>query len=222
MTEVALALKEHENLLRLTEHGVLDEIKKILSQFWLAPHEVSAQVKSTIERLMDTSSLRVVVSGETRNISLYVIASTEILAVTPFSSIESNTLLQEMYGAAYLPSGCTWHIFSAEVKLLRRLALPKVLFVNPCVMENFQIPRLSLSIGLLASYLRKFQKADVRIIDMQTGATIKDIMDSLEQINPDIFGLSISYGQKPLALSILQEVYRAKRERVIDSLVVLI
>ena len=108
-----------------------------------------------------------------------------------------------------------------STRLIRRLSLPKVLLINPCVIENFPIPRLCLSVGLLAGYLRKCQKADVRIVDMQLGATVDEAIEKAVDLKPDLIGMSISYGQKEVALSILDGIYCAKQERLIDPLVAL-
>jgi methylmalonyl-CoA mutase cobalamin-binding subunit len=208
-------------LLRLTEESVLDTLKKILAQFWLPPYELKAHIEAMIAPLVGDGSLHVVVSGETKNISLYVLNSTGVLAMTPLSSLNSNMLLREMYGEAFLPRDTVWHIFPPDASLLHRLSLPRVLLINPCVLENFPIPRLCLSIGLLGSYLRKYQKADVHIIDMQIGPSVEDILREAVQLQPALIGMSISYGQKHLALSILKEIYESKKRGNLPSQVVL-
>jgi len=217
----ALTIKEEEALFLLTENSIIDEMRTVVEQFWLPPHKACAQIEKIIRLYTDDLSLKVMVSGETKNISLYIIGSSGVLALTPFSNIDSNVLLQKVYGESLLPKNRKWYIFPPDPRLIRRLTLPKVLLVNPCVLENFPVPRLSLSIGLLASYLRKYQKADVRIIDMQMGFTVKDIIDEALQFRPVLFGLSISFGQKGIALSILDEIYNARKPAITDPLIVL-
>jgi hypothetical protein len=221
MSEISFRCAKESILLQLTELQVLAEIKQILSEFWLPPHEMSMQIRKIVDLLLEGMPLEIVVSGETRNVSLYVISTNEVLVFTPFSTIENNVLLQEVYSTTSLPQKCVWYIFPADALLLRRLSFPKVLLVNPCVLEHFPIPRLCLSIGSLASYLRKYQKADVHLIDMQVGSTVEDILEEVRSFRPVLFGLSISYGQKHLALSILKHIYQAKAEGFIDPLVVL-
>jgi hypothetical protein len=210
-----------EILLQLVKSGALDEFKEVLSQFWLAPHEASQKVMDIIERYVADRSLTVVVSGETRNISLYVIRQHHVLVLNPFSQIRDNVLLREVYDISSLPEDCSCHIFDATARLLSRLTLPKILLVNPCVLENFPIPRLALSISLPASYLRKYQKADVRLIDMQVGPSVQDIIDEALRFRPALFGMSVSFGQKYVAYAILEELYAAKQAGLIDPLVVL-
>src|SRR3990172_1762493 len=168
-------LQEHEPFLGLTKGPVIGEIEAVLSQFWLPPHEVAGRVERIVSRVLGDRPVGIVVSGETKNVALYVLDSEAVLSLSPFSSIADNCLSREVYDEASLPQDRTWYVFPRDVQLVQRLCLPRVLLVNPCVLENFPIPRLCLSIGLLASYLRKCQKADVRLIDMQVGPTIEDI-----------------------------------------------
>jgi hypothetical protein len=220
MAEV-LTVEREEALSPLTENRIIDQMRTVLEQFWLPPHQSEAKIEKIIRSHLEEPSLRVIVSGETDNISLYILSSSGIFVLNPFSSINSNFLLQEVYGESLLPKGRKWYIFPPDPRLIRRLTLPKVMLVNPCVLENFPVPRLSLSIGLLAGYLRKYQKADVRIVDMQMGATVEDIVDEVLRFRPILFGLSISFGQKDIALSILDGVFSIRRGALTDPLVVL-
>lgn len=221
MAKIISLFQEDEALLNLTNPAVLGEITKILSEFWVPPHKIKNRIKDVLTRREGDISFDIIVSGETNNISSYIISSTGVLVITPFSDIEHNVLLREIYGESVLPKDRKWYIFPATETLLHRLSLPRVLLVNPSVIENFPIPRLCLSIGLLGSYLRKYQKAEVHIIDMQVGATIKDIIYKAAKLQPALFGMSISYGQKHVALSILEELYRIRRLGTINPLVVL-
>ncbi len=85
--------------------------------------------------------------------------------------------------------------------------LPKVVLINPSVKEVFPSPRLALCVSLLASYLRKYQKADVRIVDMQIGPTMNDIIKEVKEVHPDIIGISVSFGQLPLGKQILERIF---------------
>ena len=194
-------------------------IKEILSQFWLPTYELENQLHKQLVGVR--LPLEIVVSGETKTISAYVITEQCILVITPFSPIATNVVLQDTIGEVGPTQSEHWHIFSAQPKLLARLRLPKVLLANPCVLENFPIPRLCLSIGLLASYLRKYQKANVKLVDMQLGNSIDDVVSHAIAYKPDMFGMSISYGQKYVSLSILEGIYSAKKRGLINPLVVL-
>ncbi|OYO84369.1 hypothetical protein CG709_15135, partial [Lachnotalea glycerini] len=105
--------------------------------------------------------------------------------------------------------------FEIDNELLEILDMPKILLINLCVIENFPIPRLNLSTGVIASYLRKMQIADIYIIDMQVGATISEIIRETQNIKPDIIGLSISFGQKKLAIKLIEKLYEDNKNAFI-------
>ena len=218
-----LHTQTYPRLRSLTSQSFLDEIKAIFSQFWLSTDELESLIQAKlVEYEANDSELKVTVSGETKGLTAYLIHPREgVLVVSPSLAICHNVLLQELYNETDLPTDRFWHIFPPSPPLLQRLTLPKVLLVNPCVLENFPIPRLSLSIGLLASYLRKYHKANVNIIDMQVGVTIEEVVARVIELKPDLFGMSISYGQKYVGLSILDGIYVAKQKNLINPLVVL-
>jgi Radical SAM superfamily/B12 binding domain len=215
------ATKEWSTYGTLAELGsaqMLNQFRAVLSSFWLPPHEMAQKIRN-LPMVVQQPQLSLIVSGETKNVSLYVASKTEVLAFMPFASLRNNVLLRDVYSYSEI-SDRNWDVFPADSSLVSRLTLPRVLLVNPCVLNNFPIPRLSLSISLLASYLRKSQLADVRIIDMQTGATSADVIEQTLKFKPALFGMSVSYGQKDIAVSIIEEVYRAKKQGLINSLVV--
>jgi B12 binding domain/Radical SAM superfamily len=215
-----LPMSEDTALLSLVEQHVLEQITEGLGQFWLPPHEMKKRMDECIAYYIEEHVLHTVISGETKNIALYVIGETRVLVITPFSEVHENLLLRELYDDALLPRNTIWSIFPKDGLLLQRLSLPRVLLINPCVIEHFPVPRLCLSIGSLASYLRKYQKAEVHVIDMQIGISIHEILAYLTALQPVLVGISISYGQKYLALSLLKEIYRAKTGGMVSSRVV--
>ena len=79
-----------------------------------------------------------------------------------------------------------------------------------CVLENFPIPRLNLSTASIAAYLRKQQKAKVKIIDMQLRTTIDDIEKVLNKDKFEIIGISISFGQKDLSEELISKILNIK------------
>ena len=188
----------------------MDSFINILSKFWLSPEEMVDLVVKDIEKHTKNNSLKVIVSGETENISLYILDKNDVFIFSPFTPIENNVLLNEIYDKKKLPLNINSYIFPLDNKILNRLKMPKVLLVNPCVNENFPIPRLCLSVGILAGYLRKYQKAEVRIIDMQMNFTLSDVEKFVELFSPYLIAISISFGQKDLAISILEKVYKNK------------
>ena len=193
-------------------------VEEVLGQFWLPPHEMSSRLTEVIA-LSGEVPRKVLVSGETRNVTLYVVYRRGVLVGMPFSPLADNPLLKELYSADNLLNTPGWQLFPPHRRLLRRLALPRVLLINPCVLKNFPIPRLNLSVGLLAGYLRKRQLADVRIVDMQMGITSENVVREVLRERPALLGMSVSYGQKQLAIEILDAVYQAKNRHQIAPLV---
>ncbi len=184
-------------------------VEEIVQEFWQPPHEMVRRLASVLEETGGPERVNLVVSGETSNLSFYLLGSDGILLICPGTTIESNPLLSELgISPSPVPDLVGVALIPRSQALVDRLQLPKVLLVNPCVLENFPIPRLCLSIGLLASHLRLLQKADVRICDMQVGTTVDEITDTAVQLRPDLIGISISYGQKSIAETILQDLYR--------------
>ncbi|HEU5409357.1 MAG TPA: radical SAM protein, partial [Nitrospira sp.] len=206
---------------RIPRSPLWHDVESILAEYWLPPHVMSAKVTAVLEHLEGLSFDRVLVSGESRNVTLYVVGTKSVLVANPFSSIRSNVLLREVFGSSISLPDRKWFTFPLSSDFLRRLSLPTILLVNPCVLENFPIPRLSLSIGLLASYLRKNQQADVRLIDMQLGDSLSDVVSAALSIKPDLIGVSVSYGQKALAESLLDELYAAQVQGQLRSTFVL-
>lgn len=105
-------------------------------------------------------------------------------------------------------------------KIKHRIKLPKIVLVNLCVVENFPIPRLSLSVGAIASYIRMYQAANVFIIDMQMRINLSEVEEKCEKINPDIIGISVSFGQKKLCLQLISEIQERLSETFNPKIVV--
>ena len=75
-----------------------------------------------------------------------------------------------------------------------------------CVLENFPIPRLNLSTGAIAAYVREHQKARVKIVDMQLRTKIDDIIKIIQQDRFQLVGISISFGQKNLSDELINKI----------------
>lgn len=199
--------KQMKNVfLQILACPLYEEIKEILGQFWLPPHELEKSVYGAIRSSNISDIVRVIVSGETHNTTLYVICDDQVLAITPFSHIEDNTIFKEFHDVVQLSHG-SYSIFHLNDRLDERLNLPKVALINPCVIENFPVPRLSLSIGLLGAMLRKEQAAQVRIFDMQMDLSTDVIQELVLNFGADIVGISISYGQLNIAEEIIAALY---------------
>ena len=112
-------------------------------------------------------------------------------------------------------------ILPLKNEIIQRLNFLKILLINPYIVENYPMPRLSLSISIIASYLRKYQKAEVYIIDTQFKIKIDEILQKIIELKPDIIGISIPHAQTRLALEIIEKIYEQTNKNVINSTIVL-
>lgn len=207
-------------LCNLITQPILSELSDLLSQFWLPPHKMGLLALEIAKNHLADIDFKVLISGETSNITLYIISEKEVLAFAPFIDISETILLNE-FASCVKEQDKHWCLLHSNPELLQRLNLPKVALINPCVLENFPVPRLSLSVGLLAGYLRKHQMADVYIYDMQMELTIDEIVTDIVRLMPEIIGITVSYGQRNLALSLVSRFFQAKRDGKLSSLLVL-
>ena len=204
---------------RLTslEFDLLQHFERISSQFWLPPHELRSELIRVDPRLEE---LDLVVTGEDKTITAYIRDEKAVLVLMPFLDIAQNALLCELFEPNSLPK--THSVIIPRDPLLDdRFDLPRILLINPCVLNTHPIPRLSLGVGMVAAYLRKLQKGDVRIIDMQVGTTLSEIESYASDWLPEIIGVSISYGQKHAVESILDRLWEQKRGWTHTPLIVL-
>lgn len=176
-------------------------------EFWKPP---PTHLNSIEERLSADSAFSrykdVVVSGETENISVYIMGNEDIIVYSPFQRYKENEVL--LMSRKILAKQCD-HICLIErtKEIAERLSLPKILLINPSITDVFPTPRFALSVAVIAGYLRKHQKADVSIVDMQVGPTIETIIEEIRRLRPDIIGVSISFGQASLTTSILERIF---------------
>ncbi|MFS1519599.1 B12-binding domain-containing radical SAM protein [Bacillus sp. SCS-151] len=200
---------------------ILQYLDELFGDFWNSPHEMKEEIKSFFN-INQVHYKDLIVTGETENLTLYLITEEDVTVFCPKSDIRENKLLNRW--------DCNWahnfnqplHISTIKLdkKLIKQLELPKMLLINLSVIENFPIPRLNLSIGTLASYLRNKQLADVTIIDMQVGVTLEGIVEKALEINPSLIGMSVNFGQKQLAFSLTEKLFNHKLNGSIDSLIV--
>jgi radical SAM superfamily enzyme YgiQ (UPF0313 family) len=180
--------------------------------FWKPPTSLADQITPAInEFLGEPDVLRVVVSGETDNISLYVVGVASTIAYAPFSSIRNSPVVREAEVEILAQADDHLLLLRTKEPLVRRLSLPVVALINPCVAEVFPAPRLPLCICSLAAYLRQRQKADVHLIDMQLDADPDSAVHAAQALNPSIIGISISFGQTNAAIALLQRLYAGPR-----------
>jgi hypothetical protein len=107
------------------------------------------------------------------------------------------------------PSGWTqvWgdHVAAGVIPsvALDRLHTPHTVLIALYHAENFPLPRFPLGISDMAYALRKEMMGRVTLLDMQLGATVASIMADLRAMRPDIIGISATFGQHDLLVTLL-------------------
>lgn len=180
-------------------------------RIWDSPQTLSIYIRNKVSKIPCFSDYKkVIVSGETDNLSIYLISEHDIILYTPFMEALHNIIFVET--SPKLLMKYTDHIYLVEKtkKIMNRLSLPKVVLINLSVRDVFPTSRFALCVSSLAGYLRKYQKAEVFIIDMQIGSTIEAIIEEIKEIQPDIIGISISFGQINVAISLLERIFSDK------------
>lgn len=202
---------------RLQADDALAAFTAMASELWQPPHVLAEAAEAFVDGCVEAPGRPdIVVSGETAGISFYFIGQHETLVVTPLSDVADNPVLKELFGDIGI-RGRHHHRVPTDARLRARLTLPRIMFINPCVLENFPIPRLSLSVGLPAAYLRQHHRADVRIVDMQMGVDLDSVIAEIEAFRPDLVGMSVSYGQRDIAMDILDRVTELNRRGLLDT-----
>jgi hypothetical protein len=89
----------------------------------------------------------------------------------------------------------------------QRLARPRVLLAALYHPEWFPLPRFPLAISDLARAARATLLGQVRLMDMQLGVTIDDIIAVVGSWEPDIVGVSATFGQHDLMTRLLDHLF---------------
>jgi hypothetical protein len=89
----------------------------------------------------------------------------------------------------------------------RRLLAPRVLLTALYHPEWFPLPRFPLAISDLARAARSTLMGQVRLIDMQLGPSLADVMTAVRTWQPHIIGISATFGQHDLTLELLDHLH---------------
>lgn len=82
---------------------------------------------------------------------------------------------------------------------------PKIVLINLCDVKLRPVPRLNLSTGVITSYLRAKDAAEVTVIDMQMGMNVKDVVQKCKELKPDLVGMSVDFKEYDIAERMLEE-----------------
>lgn len=203
------------------DNRISQYIRSFSKKIWNSPQTLSIHIRNKASKISYLSDYKkIIVAGETDNLSIYLISKYDIIIYTPFMETLQNIIFVET--SPKLLMKYTDHIYLIEKtkKIMNRLSFPKVVLINPSVRDIFPIPRLALCVSSLAGYLRKYQKAEVFIIDMQIGSRIETLIGEIREIQPDIIGISISFGQIGVATSVLERIFSDKEIMARNPLVI--
>ncbi|MGH3913006.1 MAG: B12-binding domain-containing radical SAM protein [Pseudonocardiaceae bacterium] len=89
---------------------------------------------------------------------------------------------------------------------LHRLTRPRVLLAALYHPEVFPLPRFPLAISDLARAARSTLTGHVEMMDMQLGVTLEQIIDAVATGQPDVVGISATFGQHDLLTELLDAV----------------
>lgn len=89
---------------------------------------------------------------------------------------------------------------------LYKIQKPNVKLISLYHQENFPLPRFPLGISDIAAAIRKNYLGKVSLSDMQFGKSIDDMFNEIKIEQPDIIGVSATFGQQDLIESLIGEV----------------
>ncbi|TDD68415.1 radical SAM protein [Actinomadura darangshiensis] len=106
----------------------------------------------------------------------------------------------------------TW-LSAGEVseEAAQRLLRPRVLLAALYHPEWFPLPRFPLAISDLARAARSTLIGQVTLMDMQLGATLDDIRAAVDDLAPDVVGVSATFGQHDLMIELLDDLFGSPR-----------
>ncbi len=203
----SLFLKQTRSAVRLFQIADTD-LEHILQKYWLPPRSLKAEVDGLLTAQGLFHECQTIVSGETENTAVYFLGTHVTIVSTPYCDIGNNVVLNELGllpHALIAPSRHT-AVVPSLIALRRRLEFPRLVLIALSMPENFPMPRLSLSVSSLANYVRRKQRGEVEILDMQLGLTIGDVVNRSISFSPDVIGISVSYGQENLAFRLIEEM----------------
>lgn len=203
------------------EFGILsDVIEEELYFYWKSYEAIEKSILASLWRSGFIHCNQVVCTGEIHNFYIFLVFTDQVLVYNHANDLENCFILKEYSHFGELVFKDNFLVLPIDDEIVDLIKLPKVLLINLCVVENFPIPRLNLSTGAIASFLRKYHYADVRILDMQTRITKEEILNACRLLNPAFIGLSISFGQRRIADDLLEELFKLTERKMIDSKIV--
>lgn len=186
---------------------LVNDVKNLTEKIWLEPEKQEQEIKTLLEKNYFIEYEDVYFLGEGVNTSVYIVfAEYKILIIVPCQENCNNILIDKFKIEPLCVDKHAMIVCSKDL-YYHLVKIPNILLVNLCVIENFPIPRLNLSTGIISAYIRKNQIARTTIVDMQIGYDVNDIIKIYQEKKFDIVGISVSFGQKDIAQRVIEELY---------------
>lgn len=139
------------------ENKIRKVIISVVSEYWKPYNELEKNIKISLAKkniLADS----IFCAGELVNMYIYVHVNSTLYIYNKNSDIR-NAFLIKRFGIKEVAFNNGLAVIKGFYHDLNQL--PQVTIINMCVIENFPIPRLNLSTGSIAAYIRFYQKASV-------------------------------------------------------------
>jgi hypothetical protein len=182
-----------------------------LAQCRLEPIRMASALASATARPAED----VIVTGHLEQRVLLLRASGEKWGVLSLS----GTPLQDIPWPGSIKEGCRFEHPELDVSAARltkaaeyRLTRPVVQLIALYHEENFPLPRFALGISDVARAIRAAMTGQVRLSDMQLEAHLDEIVAEVENDEPDILGVSATFGQHDLLTELLNRLDGRLRE----------
>ncbi|WP_234443730.1 B12-binding domain-containing radical SAM protein [Streptomyces sp. NRRL B-24484] len=90
---------------------------------------------------------------------------------------------------------------------VHRLSQPRLLLAALYHPENFPLPRFPLAISAVARAARSTLTGTTKLLDMQLGVDLQDLVKEVSDRTPDVLGISATFGQHDLLVELLNAAY---------------
>lgn len=192
-----------------------------ISLYWRSYDDIEKSIFSRLKSKGFENCNKVICTGDIENLYIFLVCNDDLIIYNHFNDLNNCYIVKQFLNLNKIEFCDGFLVVPITSEMLNILELPEVILINLCVIENFPVPRLNLSTGAIASYLRKFQCAKVTIIDMQTRVFVNDIIDKCRLTNPAFIGISISFGQRKIADFMLVQFVELIERGIITSKIVI-
>ena len=194
------------------------EVANALSSPWEIPVTTSQFILAQLQAHWPGTLLpRIIVAGAPDRQILCLVDNEHVFLCSPQPDLKTHPFICELVedlgvrfeshtlGSISGAENCLVTMLSD--RLATRLTLPTVLLVSLSHPEMYPASRLTLGISYLASYLRLYNLANVKMIDCQFGASVDTVLEEVRTLHPHILGVSVNFGQLDLMERLLNGIY---------------